>query len=65
MLSALRKRIISSVLLIIISFAIILSELASGVVITILIILGLYEFFTMLEQKQISIYKYFGIGMGA
>jgi len=26
---------------------------------------GLYEFFTMLERKGISIYKYFGIGMGA
>lgn len=28
-------------------------------------VLGLYEFFTMLERKGISIYKYFGIGMGA
>jgi len=28
-------------------------------------VLGLYEFFTMLEKKGISIFKYFGIGMGA
>jgi phosphatidate cytidylyltransferase len=28
-------------------------------------VFGLYEFFTMLERKGISIYKYFGIGMGA
>jgi phosphatidate cytidylyltransferase len=28
-------------------------------------VFGLYEFYTMLERKGISIYKYFGIGMGA
>jgi len=31
----------------------------------ILTVIGLYEFFTMLENKGIKIYKYFGIGMGA
>jgi phosphatidate cytidylyltransferase len=36
-----------------------------GLVITIFIIGGLYEFFTMLERKGINGYKYFGIGMGA
>lgn len=36
----------------------------TGAVVTLFIIAGLYEFFTMLEKKGISIYKYFGIGMG-
>jgi phosphatidate cytidylyltransferase len=35
-----------------------------GLLVTAFIIVGLYEFFTMLEKKGISIYKYFGIGMG-
>jgi len=33
--------------------------------ISIFIILGLYEFFTMLEQKGIKIYKYFGMMIGS
>jgi phosphatidate cytidylyltransferase len=36
-----------------------------GLIITGFIVLGLYEFFTMLEHKGIEIYKYFGIGVGA
>jgi phosphatidate cytidylyltransferase len=36
-----------------------------ALLVTIFIIIGLYEFFTMLEHKGINIYKYFGIGMGA
>jgi phosphatidate cytidylyltransferase len=36
-----------------------------GLLITFFIIIGLYEFFTMLQNKGISIYKYFGICMGA
>jgi phosphatidate cytidylyltransferase len=35
-----------------------------GVTITFFIIAGLYEFFAMLEKKGVSIYKYFGIGIG-
>lgn len=35
-----------------------------GLIITIFIVLGLYEFFVMLENKSINVYKYFGIGMG-
>ena len=35
-----------------------------GIIVTIFTILGLYEFFTMLEHKGIQIYKYVGIGMG-
>ncbi len=35
-----------------------------GLVVTAFIAIGLYEFYTMLEKKGISIYKYFGICMG-
>ncbi|MCX5711149.1 MAG: phosphatidate cytidylyltransferase [Candidatus Omnitrophica bacterium] len=35
-----------------------------GVIITVFIALGLYEFFTMLEKKGVNIYKYVGIGIG-
>ncbi len=35
-----------------------------NLIILVFTFLGLYEFFTMLEKKGISIYKYFGIGMG-
>lgn len=35
-----------------------------GIIVTIFTIIGLYEYFTMLEHKGITIYKYFGIGMG-
>jgi len=58
------KRIISSILLIGIIAATIFVDWLCGLLITAFIILGLYEFFTMLEKKGISIYKYFGIGMG-
>ena len=61
----LTKRIISSIILICIIAATIFIDWLCGLVITIFIIAGLYEFFTMLEKKGISIYKYFGIGMGS
>ncbi len=61
----LNKRILSSTALILLTILVIFSDWLSGLVITLLIILGLYEFFTMLEKKGISIYKYFGIGIGA
>jgi phosphatidate cytidylyltransferase len=61
----LNKRIFSSIALILLTVLIIFSDWLSGLAITLLIIIGLYEFFTMLEKKGISIYKYFGIGMGA
>jgi phosphatidate cytidylyltransferase len=35
-----------------------------GLTVTIFALLGLFEFFTMLEKKGISIYKYFGIVVG-
>lgn len=36
-----------------------------GLVATVLICLGLYEFYTMIEKKGIFIYKYFGILIGS
>lgn len=59
------KRLLSScVLITVIIFAIRVSWFFA-IVITAFIVLGLFEFFTMLQQKGVSIYKYFGIGMGA
>lgn len=59
------KRIISSVILISIIAATVFVDWLCGLLITAFIIIGLYEFFTMIENKGINIYKYFGIGMGA
>ena len=58
------KRIISSTILILLVLASISIDRLWGFVVTIFTIAGLYEFFTMLENKKINIYKYFGIGMG-
>lgn len=58
------KRIVSSAIVIPIVIASILIDWVCALVVTLFIIVGLYEFFTMLEHKGINIYKYFGIGMG-
>jgi phosphatidate cytidylyltransferase len=58
------KRIISSAILIGVIWAVIFSRLLCGLTVVLFIIVGLYEYFTMLEKKGIRIYKYFGIGMG-
>ena len=60
----LSKRIISSIILISIIVATMFIDWVCGLLVTFFIILGLYEFFTMLENKGISMYKYFGIAMG-
>ncbi|MBU3959154.1 MAG: phosphatidate cytidylyltransferase [Candidatus Omnitrophica bacterium] len=60
----LTKRIFSSVILISLIIASVFIKWVIGLVITVFIIVGLYEFFTMLEKKEIKIYKYFGMGMG-
>ncbi len=62
--SALLKRIISSTLLIILIIATILIRWLFNIMVLGFTFLGLYEFFTMLENKGINIYKYFGIAMG-
>jgi len=61
----LKKRIFTSVILIGIITGVIFIDWLCGLLITVFIVIGLYEFFTMLERKGISIYKYFGIGIGA
>ncbi len=59
------KRIISGGLLIALIIVVIFNAWACNLAITLFIIGGLYEFFTMLEKKGISIYKYVGIAIGA
>lgn len=60
----LTKRIISSIVLICILVITVFVDWLCGLVVTAFIVMGLYEFFTMLENKGIGIYKYFGIAMG-
>ncbi|RKY33016.1 MAG: hypothetical protein DRP74_01095 [Candidatus Omnitrophota bacterium] len=61
----LTKRIISSIILIIIIIASLFINWLFGLLATLFIIFGLYEFFAMLENKRIISYKYFGIVMGS
>jgi phosphatidate cytidylyltransferase len=61
----LSKRIISGLVLIGVIILAAFSKWFFDLAILVFIILGLYEFFTMLEKKGISIYKYVGIGIGA
>jgi len=61
----LSKRVLSSVVLVLIMVATLFVDWLCGLMVTAFIIMGLYEFFTILEKKGISIYKYFGILMGA
>ncbi|MDO8661965.1 MAG: phosphatidate cytidylyltransferase [Candidatus Omnitrophota bacterium] len=58
------KRIITSILLIAMIIGVIFIDWLCGLVVTLFIIGGLYEFFSMLDKKGISAYKYFGIGLG-
>ena len=60
----LTKRIISALTLIGIIVITVLFKLVFNIVILFFTVIGLYEFFTMLEKKGISIYKYVGIGIG-
>lgn len=60
----LRKRVISAVILTSIIIATILIKWVFNIMIVAFIIAGLYEFFTMLENKGLRLYKYFGIGIG-
>jgi len=58
------KRIFSSIVLISTVIVSVFNIWVFNLVIVLITVLGLYEFFTMLERKGISIYKYVGIGMG-
>ena len=59
------KRILSSIVLIGMIYAIVFVDWVCGLTVTLFVALGLYEFFTMLQKKGIGIYKYFGIVVGA
>lgn len=59
------RRLISAILLIGFATLAIIFKIVCAFSVTILIILGLYEFFNMVEKKGIPIYKYVGIGIGA
>ena len=58
------KRIISGTVLIGIIILAIIVDWVCGLMVTLFIVVGLYEFFTMLDKKGLNLYKYFGIGMG-
>jgi phosphatidate cytidylyltransferase len=59
------KRILSSAVLTTLVIFAVFNVWAFRLVIMFITVLGLYEFFTMLERKNISIYKYVGIGLGS
>ena len=58
------KRLISSIAIIVLVVAVLFSEFSYGLLAVALIGIGLYEFFTMVENKGIWIYKYFGVAVG-
>ncbi|MBM3249369.1 MAG: phosphatidate cytidylyltransferase [Candidatus Omnitrophica bacterium] len=58
------KRIISGIVLIAIILGVIFVDWLCGLAVTAFIIVGLYEFFGMLEKKGICTYKYFGTLLG-
>lgn len=59
------KRILSSILAVALCAVSIYFMPLFAVVILAVTVTGLYEYFNMLEKKGISIFKYFGIGIGA
>lgn len=61
----LKKRVISAAILVAIIISTIFIDWLCAIFITAFIVIGLYEFFKMLENKGINAYKYFGIGLGA
>ncbi|MFH1201822.1 MAG: phosphatidate cytidylyltransferase [Candidatus Omnitrophota bacterium] len=61
----LNKRILSSLILIIITVLSIIYNWLLIIVATTLIVLGLLEFYNMAEKKGIPVYKYFGVVIGA
>ncbi|MGE5308874.1 MAG: phosphatidate cytidylyltransferase [Deltaproteobacteria bacterium] len=61
----LTKRLYSTIILVPLITAALFNRFMFFAVILAFSVCGLYEFYTMLERKGISIYKYFGIGMGA
>ncbi|MCM8770681.1 MAG: phosphatidate cytidylyltransferase, partial [Candidatus Omnitrophica bacterium] len=60
----LNQRVISGTLLIVLTILALLNYWLSAAVVIILTVLGLNEFFNMVEKKGIRIYKYFGTVAG-
>lgn len=58
------KRVISALLLIGLSIIGIVVDWVFALLVIFLVVLGLYEFFSLVEKKGIQIYKYFGIAVG-
>lgn len=58
------KRIISAAALIVVIIAALVFRWLFNIAIIFFIVLGLYEFFSMVEKKGVGIYKYFGIAIG-
>jgi len=63
-MSMIVKRLISAVVLTMVVSIALFHEMLFNSVMIFLTVIGLNEFFGMLERKGISIYKYFGIGLG-
>jgi phosphatidate cytidylyltransferase len=61
---SLKKRLLSSAFLIAVIFLALTSVMALGLLVAFFVVVGLYEFFTMLEKKGINIFKYVGIAIG-
>jgi len=59
------KRLVSTIVLVAVVVGTIFVESLLGLAVAAFAVFGLFEFFTMLEKKGISIYKYFGIVVGA
>jgi len=60
----LSKRIVSSIILISIIATAVFVRPVFNIAMVLFTAIGLYEFFSMIEKKQINIYKYVGIGIG-
>lgn len=61
----LKKRIFSAIVMVNLAALAIISNLFAAIFTTILVILGLFEFFSMIEKKGVYIYKYLGVIIGA
>lgn len=58
------RRIITGILLGLFAVLALFSDLLFVLTVIVLISLGLYEFFSLIEKKNIQMYKYFGIALG-
>lgn len=59
-----KKRIISSIILILITIVSIIYYPLFGIITTIIILIGLYEFYYMIEKKEVKLFKPLGLIIG-